>query len=690
MKQRKSDKNRLKYWLGLIVVVCVLIAISIVIVARKKHDLLQKEKTRARSDLVFISNRVHSQLQTSSYDGIEPFVRTWAGFHSDRIAELKVTVANGFVLIHIKRDTPPTRFHETSVTVPYSYKNHVLLELTTDLSSVDRAMLNDIKTLGLIIVLSSLAMGFILWLALKQHSAAVALQLQSEELNKLSIAIEQSPIAIMMTDVDGTIEYVNPRYREQTGYTADEVIGSNPRIFKSGVTSNGEYGELWETILDGRIWRGEFLNVRANGEHYWEHATIGPVKNEDGIINHFIAFKEDITEQKSLREQLLQAQKLEGIGELAGGIAHDFNNFLSVINGHTELALLDVDRNDSVHSDLVQISKAAQNAAVLTRQLLMFSRRQTIEPKVIDLNALITNMNRLIRRLIGEDIAITLDLEKDIHPIKADPGQIEQIFMNLIINAKDALNRKTSPDTEKKITVETSGLYLDEDYVSVHIGSNIGHHVLIVVSDNGIGMEAKTRERIFEPFFTTKEQGRGTGLGLSMVYGIVKQNNGIISVYSEPGRGTTFKILWPCEIDTDLTEIPGADQTEIRGGNETVLVVEDDEDVCEMACISLKRYGYNVLKAPGGRQAIEIVRSGKKIDLLLTDVVMPVMGGIELAGELKKIAPGLKIIFCSGYTDSHILNKEIVEERASFIQKPYAPRALARKVRGVLDEKKSF
>ncbi len=685
MKQKKADEKGLKYWLGLIVVVCVLIAISIVIVSRKKQTLLQQEQTRARSDLVFISNHVHSLLQLNDYDGIEPYLQAWAGLHSDRIAELRVTVANGFVLTHIARDTLPARIHETSVMVPYSYNNHVLLEQTTDLSSVDRAMLNDIKTLGLIIVLSTLAMGFILWLALKRHSAAVALHLQSEELNKLSIAIEQSPVAIMMTDIDGTIEYVNPRYREQTGYAMDEIIGRNPRIFKSGVTTDEEYGDLWETILNGRIWRGEFLNVRANGEQYWEQAAIGPVKNEDGIITHFIAFKEDITEQKSLREQLLQAQKLEGIGKLAGGIAHDFNNFLSVINGHTELALLNMDMDESVHADLVQISKAAQNAAVLTRQLLMFSRRQVIEPKVIDLNALITNMNMMIRRLIGEDITITLDLEKDIYPIKADPGQLEQIFLNLIINAKDALNRKTSPAGVKKITVETSGFYLDADYVSRHMGSNIGHHVLIAVSDNGIGMDAGTRKRVFEPFFTTKEHGRGTGLGLSMVYGIVKQNNGIISVYSEPGLGTTLKILWPCEIDAELSELSEVDEAEIRGGDETVLVVEDDEDVCEMVCRSLKRYGYDILKASGGRQAIEIARSGKKIDLLLTDVVMPVMGGTELAGELKNIVPGLKVIFCSGYTNNHILNREIVEERIHFIQKPYAPGTLARKVRAVLD-----
>ncbi len=685
MKQKKPNKQEPRYWLGLIVVVCVLIAISIVVVTSKKQALLEEEEIRARSDLVFISDRIHSMLQANNYEDIEPFARTWAGFHSDRIAELKVTVANGFVLIHIMQDSMPDRIHKTGVKVPYSYDNHVELELTSTLSSVDRAILNDIKTLGLIVVLSTLAMGFILWLALKRHSAAVALRLQSEELNKLSIAIEQSPVAIMMTDIDGTIEYVNPGYREQTGYTANEVIGSNPRILKSGTTTDKEYGDLWETIMDGRIWRGEFLNIRKDGKQYWEHATIGPVKNENGIITHFIAFKEDITEQKSLREQLLQAQKLEGIGELAGGIAHDFNNFLSVINGHTELALMNMNRDESVHSDLVQISKAAQNAAVLTRQLLMFSRRQTIEPQVVDLNALITNMNMLIRRLIGEDIAITLDLEDGIYPIKADPGQLEQIFMNLIINAKDALDLTVSPIAEKKITVETSGLYLDNDYVSRHADSNIGHHILVAVSDNGIGMDAKTREKVFEPFFTTKEHGKGTGLGLSMVYGIVKQNNGFISAYSEPGLGTTFKILWPCEVDAELSELPGKDQTEIRRGDETVLVVEDDADVCEMACKSLKHYGYNIVKASDGRQAMEIAQSGKKIDLLLTDVVMPVMGGMELADELKEIVPGLKVIFCSGYTNSHALNREIIEEKAHFIQKPYAPGTLARKVRAVLD-----
>ncbi len=681
-----TDEKKLKYWLGLIAVICVLIAMSVVIIGRKKQALLQREMNDARNDLIFVSHHIHTHLQNNDYEALEPYLQDWARYHSERIAELKLTVANGFVITHIVQDSLPARIYKTSENIPYSYDNQALLEMTAELASVDEAIINDIKALGLIIFLSVAAMGFILWLALKRHSAAVALQLQSEELNKLSIAIEQSPVAIIMTDIDGTIEYVNPRFSDHTGYTMDDVIGQNPQIFKSGVTTDEEYGDLWETILDGKIWRGEFLNVRKNGDQYWENATIGPVRNEDGVITHFIAFKEDITEQKSLREQLLQAQKLEGIGKLAGGIAHDFNNFLSVISGHTELALLDVDMNESVHSDLVQISKAAKNAALLTRQLLMFSRRQVIEPKIIDLNALITNMNSMIKRIIGEDITITLDLDSDICPVKADSGQLEQIFMNLIINAKDALNLKASSADGKKITVETSGLYLDADYVSMHVGSNIGPHVLVAFSDNGIGMDAGTRERVFEPFFTTKEHGRGTGLGLSMVYGIVKQNNGIISVYSEPGLGTTFKILWPCEVDAKLSELPGVDEAKTRGGDETVLVVEDDEDVCEMACTSLKRYGYDILKASGGRQAMEIARSGKKIDLLLTDVVMPGMGGPELAGELKKIVPGLKIIFCSGYTDNHILNREIVEERAHFIQKPYAPGALARKVRAVLDE----
>ena len=681
-----TDVKVPKYWLGLLTVICVLVAMSIVIIGRKKHELLQREMNDARNELVFVSHHVHTHLQKNDYEALEPYMLDWAQYHSERIAELKLTVSNGFVITHIVQDSLPARIYKISEMIPYSYDNQALLEMTANLASVDQAINNDIKTLGLIMFLSMAAMGFILWLSLKRHSAAVALQLQSEELNKLSIAIEQSPVAIIMTDIDGTIEYVNPRFREHTGYTMDDVIGQNPQIFKSGVTTDEEYGDLWETILDGRIWRGEFLNVRKNGEQYWENATIGPVRNEDGVITHFIAFKEDITEQKSLREQLLQGQKLEGIGKLAGGIAHDFNNFLSVISGHTELALLNVDMNESVHSDLVQISTAAKNAALLTRQLLMFSRRQVIEPKTIDLNALITNMNSMIKRIIGEDITITLDLDGDICPVKADSGQLEQIFMNLIINAKDALNLKASSADGKKITIETSGLYLDADYVSMHVGGNIGPHVLVAFSDNGIGMDAGTRERVFEPFFTTKEHGRGTGLGLSMIYGIVKQNNGIISVYSEPGLGTTFKILWPCEVDAELSELRGVDEAEMRDGDETVLIVEDDEDVCEMTCRSLKRYGYDILKASGGRQAIEIAQSGKKIDLLLTDVVMPVMGGPELAGELKKIIPGLKVIFCSGYTNNHTLNREIIEERAHFIQKPYVPGALARKVRVVLDE----
>jgi len=507
-----------------------------------------------------------------------------------------------------------------------------------------------------------------------------------ERLRKLSVAVEQSPVSITITDSQGNIEFVNPKFLEITGYTFEEVKGKNSRILKSGNHSKAFYKELWDTITSGKIWRGQFHNRKKNGELFWEDATIGPIKDENGKITHYVSMKVDITEKKLLEEQLSQAQKLEGIGQLAGGIAHDFNNILTAINGYAEMALMKLDKDNRVYRDIKYVLDSAKKAENLVRQLLAFSRKQVFQPRIIDVNKTIHDLHKLLNRMIGEDIEIKMILTEDIPPIKADPVQFEQILINLFVNARDAINQKTERASEKRITIETAEVILDEQYVSSHVGSSKGSHILISISDNGIGMDKKIMNRIFEPFFTTKGAGKGTGLGLSTVYGIVKQNNGSICVYSEPGVGTTFKIYWPALGSEVPTLEESKDKEEIKGGKETILIVEDDEKVRDIATNILRSFGYKVYEASNGVNALDLVKNGKlKIDLLVTDLIMPKMNGKELVENLKDIFPSLKIIYCSGYADHHISDNFSLEKGISFISKPYSRKNLAKKVREILD-----
>jgi two-component system cell cycle sensor histidine kinase/response regulator CckA len=379
-------------------------------------------------------------------------------------------------------------------------------------------------------------------------------------------------------------------------------------------------------------------------------------------------------------EQLLLSQKLEAVGRLAAGIAHDFNNLLTVIEGYSQLALQRLPSESPVRANIEEVKKASKRAAVLVSQLLAFSRKQVMRPKVFDLNETVTNIEKMLRRVIGEDIDLRTRLQPDLGTIKADPGQIEQVIMNLVVNGRDAM------PSGGKLTLETANVSLGETYAKGHIAVLPGHYVMLAVSDTGGGMDEETQGRVFEPFFTTKQPGRGTGLGLSTVYGIVKQSGGNIWVYSEPGHGTTFKIYLP-RLDGAAkdSEMVPADVAAL-GGSETILLVEDENSVRCLVRGILEEAGYDVLEASCGEEGLRLSNERlDPIDLLLTDVVMPEISGKEVADRLVSLRPGIKVLFMSGYTDEAIVHHGMLDSNVNFIQKPFSPAALARKVREVLD-----
>ncbi|MBK5298855.1 MAG: PAS domain S-box protein [Vicinamibacteria bacterium] len=495
-----------------------------------------------------------------------------------------------------------------------------------------------------------------------------------------SAALNFAAHSIVITDRNGAIEWVNPAFTIATGYTAEEVMGQNPSVLKSGVHDGELYKDLWNTILTGKSWRRELTNRRKGGDLIVEDTTITPVKNASGEITNFIAIKQDLTGAKQLEAQFRQAQKMESVGHLAGGIAHDFNNLLTVINGMSDLVLEQVSQDDPVRADVQEIRRAGERAATLTRQLLAFSRQQILEPRVLNVNTVVEGMESLLRRLLGEDIGLVVVPAPGLGSVKADAGQLEQVITNLAVNARDAM------PNGGQLTIETQNVTTDEHYGHRQgVAVPPGPYVILSVSDSGVGMDEATRARIFEPFFTTKGPGKGTGLGLSTVYGIVKQSEGFIWTYSEVGQGTSFKIHLPRV--AEATGPHRLEPTVVSGsGTETILLVEDNAGLRTLAMRFLKPMGYTVLGAATGEEALRLLeRHEAPVHLLISDVVMPGMSGRELAARLAQTRPAMKVLYMSGYTSDTIVRHGVLDGKMPFLSKPFSAAALREKVRDVLN-----
>jgi len=501
-----------------------------------------------------------------------------------------------------------------------------------------------------------------------------------KEVLRLATAVEQTADSIVITDTNGNIQYVNPAFERITGYAKEEALGKTPSILKSGKTDLGTYEELWQTITKGKVWSGQLLNKKKDGTLFEERVTISPVRDASGDIVNYIAVKQDITQQLQLEQQLRQSQRLEAIGQLAGGVAHDFNNLLTAILGYSDLTLAKLEAGNPLINNLREIKKAGERAAGLTRQLLAFSRKQMLAPRVLDLNSIVSDLNKMLRRLIGEDIELVTKFGVNLGSIKADPTQVEQVIMNLVVNSRDAMPNGGT------LTIETRNVTFDEEYVLTHQPVQTGDYVALVVSDTGSGMDAETQARIFEPFFTTKEVGKGTGLGLSTIYGIVKQSGGYVWVYSEVGMGTTFKVYLPRVFEEAAVEAPAAKEIIPAGGTGTILVVEDNVEVRHLILETLKEAGYSVIECGDGSEALAVVKEcGNQLHLLITDVVMPSMGGRELAEHTKKIAPDARVLFISGYTDDAVVRAGIGGQEMAFLEKPFTPVELVRKIADVMN-----
>ncbi|MCK5115310.1 MAG: PAS domain S-box protein [Candidatus Aegiribacteria sp.] len=504
-------------------------------------------------------------------------------------------------------------------------------------------------------------------------------QLLERERRLLDNVIEQSAEDIIITNTDGEIQYVNPAFERITGYTRKEAVGKNPRFLKSGRHSEIFYNDLWETILRGNVWQGRIVNKQKDGRLITEDATISPMRDENGVITHFFATKRDLTYEVELEHQLRQIQKMEVIGQLAGGIAHDFNNILQSIQGYTQFLLDDLGTDSTEYGYAHEVYQESERAAALIRQLLAFSRRQFLEKKNLDINCLVQNLLKMIERILGEHIDLSFIAFHQSLNVNADASQLEQVVLNLCVNARDAM-----PDGGK-LSIETERATLDEEYCMVHPWAKQGDYALLLVSDTGCGMNEETNAKIFEPFFTTKELGKGTGLGLATVYGIVKQHGGMIHVYSENGQGSTFKIYLPLLHETTI-KATESKREGVIGGLETILLAEDEDTVRRLTARILEMAGYTVIQACDGEEAIEHIRvSHKKIDLLLSDVMMPKKGGRGVMAFFRKCKPSGHVLLMSGYSIGFKAGDESESMMIGFISKPFSSNELLRKVREQLD-----
>ncbi len=516
----------------------------------------------------------------------------------------------------------------------------------------------------------------------ERRRAEKVLRETNEMLRKFQLGIERSGDAIFMTDLDGSIVYVNPAFEKMYGYGREEVVGKTPRLLKSGQLTPQFYKDFWELILSKQAFAGEIINKAKDERLMPIESSVNPVLDEKGDIIAFLAIQRDISERKRLEEQIRQMQKMEAVGHLAGGVAHDFNNYLTVIQGYTELLSRKVEKDSPMTGYLEEIKNASIRAAGVTRQLLLFSRRQVPLFKPTNLNHVVTDMLKMLGRLIGEQFALTPELVPDLADIQGDTSHLEQVIMNLVVNARDAMPKGGA------IIIKTENVTIDEEYRRTHADARPGAFVRLSVKDTGIGMDEATLARIFEPFFTTKGKGAGTGLGLSVVYGIVKQHSGWISVETAPGKGATFKIYLPALPAAAKEVKESLESAELtHGKGERILLIEDEEGVRKSAELILREVGYQVFSAKDAGETHELFeKEGGNFDLIFSDIVLPDANGAELVEQLleqKKIA----VLLTSGYTsDEKVTEKVLKEKKHPFLQKPYSFDTLLKLIRKILEK----
>ncbi len=501
-----------------------------------------------------------------------------------------------------------------------------------------------------------------------------------ETQRRLATVVQQASEAVVIMDANNKVQYVNPAFEKNTGYSPDDVIGQSPKMWKGENSDPAHYQQIWETVSSGEVWRGQLTNWRKDGTPYIEDVTVSPVRDASGQIINYVAMKRDITQEVELRQQLLQAQKMESLGTLAGGIAHDFNNLLTVIGGYTELLLMDKQEDDPSLDDLHKIAIAARRGAELVKNLLAFGKK--VEPRLrpVDLNHEVEQIRKLLVRTIPKMIEIELSLAKDLARIKADPVQIGQVLINLALNSQDAMA------DGGKLRIETRNVYLDETYCGTHLLAEPGSYVLLTLSDTGHGMDKATLEHIFEPFYTTKEVGKGTGLGLAVAYGIVQQHEGLIQCHSEPGAGTVFEIYLPALDDRSKSAEETPPQLTPTKGSETILLVEDEESVRDLGVRILCRGGYTVMTAGNGREGSEIYEKLRdKIALVILDLIMPEMSGKQCLEQILRIDPQAKVVIASGAGGLGTMEEALAAGARGFIRKPFRIDEMLGTVRRILD-----
>lgn len=502
-----------------------------------------------------------------------------------------------------------------------------------------------------------------------------------ESLLRLATAVEQSAESIIITDLEGRIYYTNPAAEQSSGYSRTELMGQSFRILKSEKQDGAVYEQMLQAMVRGEVWTGHLISQRKDRSYYEEDAVISPVRDATGVIVNYVAVKRDVTREVQLRAQLRQAQKMEAIGQLAGGVAHDFNNILTSLQIQTGLLSETEGVPEGIRDGLAQIRADADRAASLTRQLLLFSRRQIMQPQVLDLNETVRNLDKMLRRIIGEHIQIQLNLHSQPLLTRADAGMLEQVLMNLAVNARDAMPQGGC------LSVQTFERTLVERHENSQGAAAPGRYVCLRVSDTGNGIAPEALTRIFEPFFTTKEAGKGTGLGLATVFGIVQQHKGWIEVDNRPGQGVSFSVHLPASEASKVESPHLAALTQQGNGSETILVVEDETILRSLTCRILKRSGYQVIEASNGQEALRLwSEKAGSIALLLTDLVMPGgLGGQELAARLQKENLKLKVLFVSGYSAQMVGREFVPKAGERFLSKPYAPVELLKVLRECLD-----